>query len=88
MVEVKNLNNGRKIVVRVNDRGPFADNRLIDLSREAARKLGFEDDGLAKVKVRFLGPAQLSAKAPKKSPRFKTRCGLRPGKYPYSFGRG
>ncbi len=71
MVEVKNLNNGRKIVVRVNDRGPFADDRLIDLSREAARRLGFEQAGLAKVRVKFLGPAQLSARAPKKSPRIK-----------------
>ncbi len=71
MVEVKNLKNGRKIVVRVNDRGPFADDRLIDLSREAARRLGFEKDGLTKVRVKFLGPAQLSAKAPKQSPRMK-----------------
>ena len=69
MVEVTNLANGRKIVVRVNDRGPFADNRLIDLSREAARRLGFERAGLAKVRVRFVGPAPLHARAPKESPR-------------------
>lgn len=59
MVEVTNLDNGRKLVVRVNDRGPFADNRIIDLSREAARQLGFERAGLAKVRVRYVGPAPL-----------------------------
>ncbi len=69
MVEVTNLANGRKVVVRVNDRGPFADNRLIDLSREAARRLGFERAGLAKVRVRFVGLAPLHARAPKESPR-------------------
>ena len=64
MVEVRNLENGRSVVVRVNDRGPFADNRLIDLSREAARRLGFEQQGLAQVRVRYIGPAPLHAKAP------------------------
>jgi len=59
MVEVTNLENRRRIVVRVNDRGPFASNRIIDLSRAAARRLGFEKKGLAKVRVRFLGPAAL-----------------------------
>ena len=64
MVEVRNLENGRSLVVRLNDRGPFADNRLIDLSREAARRLGFEEQGLARVRVRYIGPAPLHAKAP------------------------
>ncbi len=59
MVEVTNLENRRKVVVRVNDRGPFASNRIIDLSRAAARRLGFEKNGLAKVRVRYLGPAAL-----------------------------
>ena len=57
LAEVTNLKNGRKVVVRVNDRGPFAKDRLIDLSRAAARALGFEQDGEAKVAVRYLGPA-------------------------------
>ena len=57
IVEVKNLENGRTIKVRVNDRGPFADGRIIDLSRAAAEKLGFLDQGLAKVRVRYVGPA-------------------------------
>lgn len=59
LVEVENLENGRKIVVRVNDRGPFAHGRVIDLSREAARRLGFERKGLARVRVRYAGRAGL-----------------------------
>lgn len=64
MVEVTNLENGRAIVVRVNDRGPFARERIIDLSREAARQLGFEHQGTARVRVRYAGPAPLMAAAP------------------------
>lgn len=59
MVEVTNLDNGKKLVVRVNDRGPFVDNRIIDLSHEAARELGYDLKGLAHVRVRYLGPAPL-----------------------------
>jgi len=54
LVEVTNLDNGRRLVVRVNDRGPFVGDRLIDLSEAAARELGFRDRGLARVRVRFL----------------------------------
>jgi len=54
LVEVTNLENGRSMQLRVNDRGPFHDNRLIDLSQAAARELGFEDRGLARVRVRFV----------------------------------
>lgn len=59
LVEVTNLRNGRSMVLRVNDRGPFIKNRVIDLSRAAAGALGFERDGLARVHVRFLGLAPL-----------------------------
>jgi rare lipoprotein A len=61
LVEVTNLDNGKKLVVRVNDRGPFVDNRIIDLSHEAARQLGYDRAGLAHVRVRYLGPAPLMA---------------------------
>ncbi len=54
MVRVTNLENGRSIKVRVNDRGPFAKNRIIDVSRKAARLLGFERKGTAKVRVEVL----------------------------------
>jgi rare lipoprotein A len=57
LVQVTNLENGREVIVRVNDRGPFVRGRLIDVSRAAARVLGFEDQGHARVHVRYLGPA-------------------------------
>jgi rare lipoprotein A len=50
-VRVTNLQNGRSIVVRINDRGPFVPSRLIDLSKAAARRLAFSRRGLAHVKV-------------------------------------
>jgi rare lipoprotein A len=55
LVEVTNLANGKKLKVRVNDRGPFVDGRIIDLSQEAARRLGFEGQGVTKVRVRYIG---------------------------------
>ena len=58
-VEVQNLDNGRKVVLRLNDRGPFARGRIIDVSHAAARRLGFEHEGLARVRVRYRGPADL-----------------------------
>lgn len=54
LVEVTNLENGRKLVLRINDRGPFVSGRIIDLSRGAARKLGVEKTGVARVRVRIL----------------------------------
>lgn len=57
LVEVTNLANGRKLVIRINDRGPFIDNRIIDVSRKAAEILDFETAGTAEVSVRYIGPA-------------------------------
>lgn len=54
VVRVTNLENGRTLVVRVNDRGPFVNGRIIDLSRRAAQLLGFEGSGTAKVRVQVL----------------------------------
>ena len=54
MVRVTNLENGRAIVVRVNDRGPFVHGRVIDLSRRGAQLLGFMDQGTARVRVEIL----------------------------------
>lgn len=51
IVLVKNLNNERTVVVRINDRGPYAHDRIIDLSRQAAKKLGIIDHGTAPVKL-------------------------------------
>jgi rare lipoprotein A len=57
LVEVTNLANGKTLVVRVNDRGPFVDGRIIDLSKEAASELGFVTAGVTKVRVRYVGRA-------------------------------
>lgn len=53
-VKVTNLQNGRSAVLTVNDRGPFAQNRIIDVSRSAATKLGFHKGGVARVRVRVM----------------------------------
>jgi rare lipoprotein A len=58
IVEVENLDNGRTARIRVNDRGPFVDGRIIDLSRASAQALGVYNAGTARVRVTFLGPAE------------------------------
>jgi rare lipoprotein A len=58
-VRVTHLGNRRSIVVRVNDRGPFKDDRLIDLSKKSAELLGFGNNGLGRVRVEYVGPASL-----------------------------
>ncbi len=55
VVEVKNLRNNRKLTVRINDRGPFVTNRIIDLSYSAAQKLGIVGPGTAPVEIVALG---------------------------------
>ena len=79
LVEVTNLANGRRIVVRVNDRGPFVDGRIIDLSRGAADALDLRRAGVGEVRVRYLGRAPRAgggttlqyaeARAPETAPR-------------------
>ena len=54
LVRVQNLENGKEIIVRVNDRGPFSKGRIIDLTEEGARRLGMIEKGTAKVKVSVL----------------------------------
>jgi rare lipoprotein A len=56
---VTNLANGRSLIVRVNDRGPYVDNRVIDLSVRAAQLLQFYSRGTAPVRVEYIGPAPL-----------------------------
>jgi rare lipoprotein A len=58
-VHVTNLENGRAVLVRINDRGPYAHDRIIDLSRFVASRLGFERAGTARVRVRYAGAAPL-----------------------------
>lgn len=63
-VEVTSLDTGRRILVRVNDRGPFAETaRIIDLSRGAAERLGVRGKGKAAVRVRVVQPAEADRKA-------------------------
>jgi rare lipoprotein A len=57
-VHVKNLDNGRSMVVRVNDRGPFVTGRIIDLSYAAAKKLGVDGPGTANVEISTVGPGE------------------------------
>jgi rare lipoprotein A len=58
-VRVTNLETNRSLIVRVNDRGPFHDEREIDLSARAADLLGFKEKGLARVRVEYVGRADL-----------------------------
>jgi rare lipoprotein A len=59
-VRVTNLSNRKSIVVRVNDRGPYAGNRVIDVSVKTAQLLGFHENGLAQVRVEYVGQAPLA----------------------------
>ncbi|MGB1077240.1 MAG: septal ring lytic transglycosylase RlpA family protein, partial [Bdellovibrionales bacterium] len=54
IIRVTNLQNGRSVIVRVNDRGPFAHNRVLDLSEKAATLLGFKNQGITKIKLEVL----------------------------------
>lgn len=62
-VEVTNLENGRRVIVRVNDRGPFHENRIIDLSYAAAARIGMLSKGTAMVAVRAIDPTTPRATA-------------------------
>ena len=61
IVKITNMENGKTLKVRVNDRGPFVDGRIIDVSEEAARRLGFYEQGTAKVLVELDRKASLAA---------------------------
>jgi len=54
IVRVTNVSNGRSVILRVNDRGPFAHDRVLDVSERAAELLGFKNDGVAKVRIQVL----------------------------------
>lgn len=66
-VEVTNLDNGRKVIVKVNDRGPFVSGRIIDLSHTAARKLNIIDSGTGRVKIKAIDPGQYRSQKPTQS---------------------
>ena len=77
MVRVTNLDNGQKIDVRINDRGPFHDDRILDLSYAAAKALGFSDQGTAPVVVEALDALNYPGEAatPKKAPNIDLQAG-------------
>ena len=63
-VKVTNLRNGKSVVVRINDRGPVVDGRIIDLSYNSARSLGFEQRGLQTVRLDIYHPATVAKLEP------------------------
>lgn len=67
-VQVTNLKNGRQVIVKVNDRGPFSGDRLIDLSYAAALKLGMVGHGTAYVDVKAIDPEEYAARGQKYEP--------------------
>ena len=58
--KVTNLNNGRQVVVRINDRGPYVGPRILDMSKRAADALGFRNQGTTRVRVQYIGVAPLN----------------------------
>ncbi|PHY21510.1 septal ring lytic transglycosylase RlpA family protein [Caulobacter sp. BP25] len=82
LVEVTNLDNGRRMILRVNDRGPFVGDRVIDLSKAAAEELGYRRQGVAKVRVKYIGPAPKSVFDP---PRQYAQAPVRAEAPPRSF---
>lgn len=82
--KVTNLENGKAVVVRINDRGPFAGNRIIDLSYSAAAKLGVVNRGLARVEVEAIDPSQTKRQIMQATPKKNApKAFPRPGKRQY-----
>lgn len=78
--EVTNLDNGKKVIVKINDRGPFHEGRIIDLSYAAAAKLDYLKKGTARVRVRTIDANQVRAQSPNSK---KVDKSLQPGQYYY-----
>jgi rare lipoprotein A len=86
-VEVRNLENGRRVVVKVNDRGPFHPNRIIDLSYAAAGKLGILDKGTGLVELRAIDPQHPGSAPSTTEATTRTAPGERAGSRPPSPSR-
>lgn len=71
LVEVENIDNRKKVVVRINDRGPFVKGRVIDLSRKAAVRLGLHEPGTAPVHIRIIKPTSASPSPEEEIPEVK-----------------
>jgi len=83
---VKNLDNGRETVVRVNDRGPFVDGRIIDLSLTAAREIDIEKCGTARVRIAALGEAVTIRQNDKTLERFLPHADFQSGEFYVQIG--
>ena len=68
VVDVTNLDNGKRVQVRINDRGPFVHGRVIDLSREAADQLGLLGPGVGPVRVTIVSPGPVPTPSPSGGP--------------------
>lgn len=84
MLLVKNIDNGKETIVRVNDRGPFVQGRIIDLSYGAAKRISLVKSGTARVKIIALGETTFSKKTGKR--RFKKHADLQSGEYFVQIG--
>jgi rare lipoprotein A len=82
-LRVVNLSNGREVVVRVNDRGPFAKDRIVDLSHGAAKRLGILGSGIAKVRIEALGEVSVEGRRPV---RFEPYPDFREGRFYVQVG--
>lgn len=85
-VLVKNMENGREMTLRVNDRGPFVKGRIIDLSLTAAQELGVVKNGTAKVEVTALGEAVTYVEGSKKIERFLPHEDFQKGEFYIQIG--
>lgn len=79
LARITRLDTGASVIVRVNDRGPFADDRIIDLSRAAAALLDFVEDGIAEVRVEAYGPADPEDRAAISGPLAQRTVAASPG---------
>jgi rare lipoprotein A len=76
MVRVKNLDNGKSTIVRINDRGPFVKGRIIDCSYAAGKELGLDKSGIANVEIEVVGFAGKEAPKRSKTSKAKTKTAL------------
>lgn len=83
---VKNLDNDKEIVIRVNDRGPFAKGRIIDLTKKGASELGFIGQGTTKVKITALGEAITYKHGSVSTERFKEHPDFNSGEFFVQIG--
>ena len=87
IVKVTNLENGRSLVLRVNDRGPYAKNRIIDISKRGAQLLGYQVQGTAKVRVEILEKESKELKAALLGQKIDTDLSISSPSAPVSNGK-